>query len=306
MSLTFDLWNASHLGDVARVLNAASPVDRFSLEQLRENVLDDIDVSPRLLVQARAGGQLVGAVAAVARPPRGSGASAPAGFLKLLAVAPDREGQGIGSRLLAEVESGLRALGAEKIRVFGDAPFYLRPGVDFQLTRLVCFLLDRGYQVRGHAVNMVVDLARAPLDTRDDEARLAALGIQIRRLAVAEADAFEGYLRTSWSWSWTVEAMRTLQRQPISTHLAWRGDQIIGFASHSVGGPAQFGPMGVQPEERRHGIGGVLLKRCLADLREAGHPLADIQWVGPIGFYARQVGATLSRCFWQFEKTLDR
>jgi hypothetical protein len=57
---------------------------------------------------------------------------------------------------------------------------------------------------------------------------------------------------------------------------------------------------------RGAGIGATLLRRCLADLRDAGQASADIQWVGPIGFYARHVGAELSQCFWQFERQLDQ
>jgi GNAT superfamily N-acetyltransferase len=152
---------------------------------------------------------------------------------------------------------------------------------------------------------MASDLATARLDTDADEARLGAAGFEIRRLAQAEAAAFEAYLLERWSPSWRTEAMRSLRRNPVSTHVALRDDRIVGFASHSVSGPGEFGPMGTNQELRGQGVGAVLLKRCLADQREAGFAECDIQWVGPKGFYADHVGARISRCFWQYERALS-
>jgi GNAT superfamily N-acetyltransferase len=60
--------------------------------------------------------------------------------------------------------------------------------------------------------------------------------------------------------------------------------------------------MGTLDAERRRGIGAVLLKRCLADIREAGHDSAQIGWTGPVQFYQRTVGAKPDRVFWLYRK----
>jgi mycothiol synthase len=306
MSLTITTWDESRLEETVSVLNAASRLDQFQLAHVREAVFSDIDYDPDLLLGARSGDETVAVAAGVVRrPPNTVGQATPVGYLKLLAVAPGRQGQGIGSALLAAVEDRLTRAGATAMRVFGDAPFYLRPGVDFRLTRLVCLLQRRGYRFRGHAVNMDVDLGQTNLDTAEDEARLSGIGIAVRRLEAGDATRFREYMERDWSWGWTIEASRSLGRVPISTHVAEQNGEIVGFATHSASGPGQFGPMGVKPELRRHGLGAVLLRRCLADLRAQGYASAEIQWVGPIGFYARHVGASLSRCFWQFEKSVD-
>jgi mycothiol synthase len=62
--------------------------------------------------------------------------------------------------------------------------------------------------------------------------------------------------------------------------------------------------MGTLESERQHGIGTVLLKRCLADLRAAGHRSAQIAWTGPVHFYARAVDARIDRTFWPYQKSL--
>jgi predicted N-acetyltransferase YhbS len=303
--IRIETWGAQELTEAVRVLNAASRFDQFPLDHVREAVFEDPDFAPELLFAARSGDDLVGVASAVSRRSRKEPDARPIGYVKLLAVAPSWEGQGIGGNLLSTVERALGATGARTVRIFGDGPNYLRPGVDFRLTRLVCFFLRRGYASRHDAVNMEVDLRRQTFDTAADERRLADEGFDIRRLARADGDAFAGYLGETWGWGWQSEACRTLKRDPITTHVALRNGQIVGFASCNASGPGQFGPMGTDATLRRHGIGGILLKRCLADLRAQGYPTADIQWVGPIAFYARQVGATLSRLFWQFERGLS-
>ncbi|HLZ08662.1 MAG TPA: GNAT family N-acetyltransferase [Chloroflexota bacterium] len=299
-----ETWKISEIEEVVDLVNRASPEDRFDLDSVRDAIADDPDHDPNLLLCVREGGKIVGVIAAEIRRPRGGSRNARAGHVKLLAVDPACQRRGIGGALLDQVERQFIDDGVKSSRIFADDPTYLRPGVDFRITSLMCFLLRRGYESARPVVNMDVDLTRADLDTSVDEARLKRLGIEVRRLAATDAEAFEAYLGREWSWGWQFESMTTLKRTPISTHLALRDDRIVGFSCHSTMGPAQFGPMGVRPDERRTGIGAVLLKRCLADLRDEGQAHADVQWVGPITFYQRHAGATLSRAFWQFQREL--
>ena len=299
---TLGTWGIEQLTETVRLLNRVSPFDHFPAPHVRESVFEDPNYNPDLLLRLMDGDKVAAVAAAVVRTSFRKPEDAPLGFIKLLAVAPEYQRQHVGTQLLDEVERRLQELGANAVLVFGDSPDYLRPGVDFRLTPLVCFLQRRGYSSRRHAVNMDVDLARANLDTDADEQRLSELGITIRRLETGDAAAFEAYMLENWSWGWMREGCRTLKHDLITTHIALKDGKIVGFASANASGPGQFGPMGVHPDLRRHGVGGVVLKRCLADLRDLDYPIGEIQWVGPIGFYARQVGATLSRCFFQFER----
>ncbi|HEY3108243.1 MAG TPA: GNAT family N-acetyltransferase [Chloroflexota bacterium] len=289
-------WRDGELAAVVALLNRASAYASFPLDQIAENLADDRGAEPDLRLAVRGGRD---PIAAAVGTNRGD-----VGFVKLLAVDPAHRRAGIGSALLAELERRLAAGGARALRVFADAPHYLRPGVDFRDTPLVSFLERRGFEQRRAVCNMTADLATARLDTEIDEARLAGEGFEVRRLAAADADAFDRYLTERWSASWRAEGMRSLRRQPVSTHLALRDGRIVGFATHSVSGPGQFGPMGTDQELRGRGVGAVLLRRCLADQRAAGLAECDIQWVGPKGFYADHVGARITTCYWQYEKTL--
>jgi mycothiol synthase len=281
---------------VVDLLEAASTFDELPFQQVLENVGDDAGVEDDLIVGVKADGQLVGAAIGTGRGEWGA--------VKAFGVARELRRQGIGSAILAELERRLAARGAKKVRFFYDAPHYLRPGIDYRDTPFISFVERRGFQQVRAACNMAADLATAPLDTAADEARLAKDGFEVRRLEKSDADAFDEYLRTVWHENWRVEGMRSLRRNPVSTHVALKEGRIVGFASHSVSGPGQFGPMGTNPELRGKGVGAILLKRCLADQRDAGFAECDIQWVGPKGFYADHVGAKISRCFWQYEKEL--
>jgi GNAT superfamily N-acetyltransferase len=86
--------------------------------------------------------------------------------------------------------------------------------------------------------------------------------------------------------------------------VACQGDRYIGFACHGSTRRGWFGPMGTLESERGRGIGSVLLKRSLADMKTAGLVTARIGWVGPVRFYARSVGARVERVYWLYRKTL--
>ena len=171
---------------------------------------------------------------------------------------------------------------------------------------MTCLAGRAGYERSNEAVNLAVDLSAARLDSRDDEARLAAAGITIRRAAPDEAGLVATWLRAGpWGRSsWPAEAAATLARDPAGCHIACLGSDYVAFACHGCNRRDWFGPMGTLDSQRRNGVGSVLLMRCLADMKAAGMAAAQIGWTGPVHFYARTVGARIDRVFWQYRKAL--
>src|SRR5262249_23669782 len=162
------------------------------------------DLDPSLLLCQRAEGEIAAVIGAVVRRAT-TYDSERTGFLKLIGVAPRWQRQRRGTRLLAEVESRLASAGVKTVPVFADSPSHLIPGVDYRLTDLVCLLERHGYETQWAVVNMAADLARAPLDTADEERRLINADVQISRLAPYDAEAFLAYLAAQWHWQWQVE-----------------------------------------------------------------------------------------------------
>lgn len=283
--------------------NAAAAFDPLTPGLLAEK----LDAEPP---EAAAGGVVAIVADAVAGWGFGvlrEGPTGPRGVVKLLAVAPEFRRRGIGAALLEAVESRLVAANAAVIRFGESAPNYLVPGVDERCEPLVGLLDGRGYARIGTTVNLSVDLAADGFATEAEEAGLAAAGILVRRAVAADAASLSGLMAARWP-SWAAEVNAALSRRPPAVHVACTPDgAVIGFAAYDGNnvGTGWFGPMGTAPDWEGRGIGRVLLRRSLRDLRGQGLGRVVIPWVGPVAFYERHAGATVSRTFVRFEKPVS-
>jgi mycothiol synthase len=296
------------------IIRSATPPDLAAVQRICADVLDlepDPSDLPAILARsdghlglvAEAGGEIVGACYGSLRPAAGGGAS---GHVDLLAVARPASGSGVGASLLAGMEELLADRGAAAIVLAGNPPVYLWPGVDARYTAMTCLAARAGYERYAEEVDMAVHLQTTNLECGPDTDRLAAAGVTVRRAERAESERLVGWLRAGpWGHSsWPDEAAATLTRQPAGCHVACRGEQYVGFACHGSVRRGWFGPMGTLSLERGHGIGSVLLKRCLSDMQAAGLAIARIGWVGPVRFYGRAVGARTERVYWLYRKAL--
>jgi mycothiol synthase len=300
------------------IVRAAVPDDLARIQVICAQALDrDPDAarlpaimaaSPgRLSLVAEAAGEVIGACygSVRARPGR-----ATLGYIDLLAVAPSASGRGTGRALLAAMEALLAERGAEEFIIGGHPPVYLWPGIDVRYTAMICLASGAGYERYADAADMAVDLTSVDLTTVDlttadlTTADLSTGGITLRRATRAESPALTSWLRAGpWGEStWPEEAAATLEREPPTCHVACRDGEYLGFACHGSVRAGWFGPMGTLATERGLGIGAALLRRCLADMRAAGHQTAMIGWVGPLRFYARAVGARVDRVYWLYRK----
>ena len=257
------------------------------------------------------GERVVGfAFGSLGRMPRDP-AAARRGHINLLAVDGAVRRQGHATALFAELERRLHDVGAAQMLIGGATPLFAWPGIDVRYTAATCFAEARGYVPARDAVNMTVELDRAQrngkLATEPDEKRLAAQGITIRRLAGADRERIGPWLAT-WGGTWREEVLSTLSHPENSgSYVAVSDDgapdaRYVGFAAYGVSRRDWFGPMGTGGELRKLGIGGVLLRRCLGDLRGRGHRTAQIGWTGPVAFYARTVDAYVERVFRMYRK----
>jgi mycothiol synthase len=226
------------------------------------------------------------------------------GYVDLLAVSPEAQGRGTGRKLLDAAEQAVRGAGATEARAGGNAPCYAWPGVDLEYSAAIGLFESAGYRACGDAVNMIVKLSEALLDTAADERRLGDVGISIRALRALDEPAFSSWVERFWNREWAWEASRALVKASAGCYVAVRGSDLVAFAAYGANRASWFGPMGTVPGEQRQGLGSVLLRRCLADLDRAGTVDATIGWVGPTEFYRRVAGATLDRTFRFYGKSL--
>ncbi len=105
---------------------------------------------------------------------------------------------------------------------------------------------------------------------------------------------------------WRREIETSYKNTPISNHIAIHEGKVKAFSAYNTNnfGTGWFGPMGTHPDLRGLGIGEILLKRCLQDMKEEGLESATIPWVAPIAFYSHYCHAVVERVFWRFEKAI--
>ncbi|WP_433298648.1 GNAT family N-acetyltransferase [Actinoplanes sp. CA-030573] len=229
---------------------------------------------------------------------------AAAGHVDLLAVDPAERRRGVGRALLARVERALAGLGAGEVLLGGNAPYYAWPGIDVRYTAALCGAAALGYEQLPPAWNMTADL-RLLSPTEADEKRLAADGVVVRRAGPADAAPLAAFALANWTPGWAGEITHSIGRERAGCHLALEPDGTpLGFAAYGSSRPSWFGPMGTTAAARGRGIGSVLLRRCLADLRAEGYESAQIGWVGPTPFYSLAVGARVERVFFRYRKAL--
>src|SRR5262245_16340242 len=130
------------------------------------------------------------------------------GHIDLLAIDPDVQRTGIGTSLVAEIESAFRAAGATGSMVGGAVDRYAWPGVDVRYTPAFCLFERLGYKQVGEGTNMTVRLADLSFDIPAAERRLAAAGIEVRRLDPGERAEFDEWMQ-QWGASWPLEAGRS-------------------------------------------------------------------------------------------------
>ena len=251
-----------------------------------------------LALAARQSGRLVGLAVGVLWPVPG----AVRGSARLLAVVPEARRRGVATALLDALAEHLAEQGATALRLAEAAPNYLTPGVDVRYDSGRAFAAARGFRELGEAVNLGVDLAQ-DWSTDADQARLVDAGVTVHRAADGDRQRLARFLAEHWP-AWQAEADLALEASAL--HLAVRDGEVLGFAAHSATNAEAgwFGPMGTAPAARGLGVGAVLLRRCLADLRAAGHARATIAWAAALPFYARTVGAAVERRFRRFERPL--
>jgi predicted N-acetyltransferase YhbS len=285
--------------------------DRMDEEVFGDRVLEDPDFDPELNLVCEVEGRVV---AFAAGAPANERLQCPAG-VKLFAVGAGHRRRGVASRLLDELEGRLRARGAERCVAIGAGNNRLAQGLDVRYTPALCLLLSRGYERTGVTQDMEVDLGALALETGEAEARAMAAGVRFRRATAGDAEWLREGVERELAYPtpgdprgrrWAYLALQGLAREPVAVQVAEEAHTgaFLGIAANHAARWGALGPMGVSERARRRGVGEVLLKRSLRDLREEGYERGEIYSVGPIPFYAKTVGARISRVFYLLSKDL--
>lgn len=291
------------LPQLVSLFNNEYQYDQIDEEILYEKIFLEPSFSTELNIKVIEDGRIIGFSSGLVREVQNK----KIGWIKLFVI----EDFGSLSRKIVDffkyMENRLIENHAQVIRIFDSFPNYLTPGVDPRYTHIITLLDGHGYHKRRDNVNMTVNLETQDFTTQDKEKKLLEEhGIQIKRIEKEELEMLFQFIEKNFPL-WIYEVRNSSRLDPIAIHIAKKDRSIIAFSAYNGNNKkfGWFGPMGTDISFRGKGIGSLLLKRCLRDMKDQGYKTAIIPWVGPIGFYYREVRARVSRVFWNYEKIIE-
>jgi|SRR5687767_7976787 len=120
---------------------------------------------------------------------------------------------------------------------------------------------------------------------------LPSSGIELRRAFAAEKRLVCDWVAQHFGGNWSSECGAAFARMPAACFVAVRDRELLGFACYDATARGFFGPAGVAPAERNHGIGAALLSATLHDMAHQGYAYAIIGAADSVEFYRKEAGA---------------
>ena len=214
------------------------------------------------------------------------------GWIRLVAVDPEVQRQGLATALVGAAEAWLRSRSVVFAGLGDEAPPYLWPGVDLTNVGAQCLAEACGSEPVEATFNMAL-----PVTFRAEPPE----GMVVRRLTDdPDVEAVRAMVERNWD---VFLPEFDLGVEGASVFATFSGDDPVGFCAHSVGRIGWLGPMGTDPAWGGRGIGASLVSAVCTDLMVAGLSSVEVCRVGPVRFYA-SLGAVTSRTFRTLLKAL--
>jgi len=285
---------------VATLLIQSHTFDNLTANLVNEKLDADPDQNPNTRLVYEENNEIIGFILGVTRTIR----EVKYGFIKLIAVQQPHRRKGIGKLLYYDVEAQFKIQGITIVRIY-DVPLnYFMPGIDPRYTPAICWAERLGFKKFGDTPNMDVNLNQN-WDTACEINKLKSQNIVISRATPNDKEALFDFVKQEWLL-WLFELEMAYKSNPVSLFIAHKNNEIKAFSAYDGNnkGTGWFGPMGTHPDLRGSGIGSVLLKLCLNDMKNAGLSTSIIPWVGPHAFYAYHANAHITRVFWRYMKEI--
>ncbi len=301
MKYPITLYNPAEQPELTAFINENWEYDTITENLLQEKLQGDPNWMPEAAFVCKDDERIIGFMQGVMRHIRGVNYA----YIKLMAVDKEYRRQGIATAMYKQLQDVFKAHKADVVRIY-DVPLnYFMPGIDPRYTPALCWAMRRGFERFGDTSNLLVDLNQNwDMSAREDALRKD--GIVVRRAKPEDKQAVLNFIKDEWLL-WTNEVEMAFKDEMPSIHIALLNGEVKAFSAHNANnkGTGWFGPMGTHPDLRGKGMGAILLKRCLQDMKEMGLSHSIIPWVGPIDFYAWHANARVDRVFWRFEKKLN-
>ncbi|MEJ2250265.1 MAG: GNAT family N-acetyltransferase [Candidatus Lokiarchaeota archaeon] len=304
--------NLSNVKEVYEFCEENSDQVSLSFEVFRKATIKSVNFNPELSVIIRDfNKKIIGFFMVIFRPSFIFGKKRKVAVLKFFIISHKWRIQGLGTKIyqyLAHlIKKSKEKVFWMKFEVMASQPDYLFPGISPQLTPALLFLKSIGFKKYDERLYLKVDLNKKSILKPPKDLN----GFKVSRATPNEKEDLRKLNFMPWRYriiSWPDEIALSYENSPISTFIAKKADdnRVIGFATHSVGFPGSFGPMGVMKKYRKVGLGTLLLKWCAWDLKDFNINYMIIRWTGKgvLSFYSKALGAKVSDIFWALKKRI--
>lgn len=220
-------------------------------------------------------------------------------YLSYIYVPNTLRRRGIASELVKTFIESSRNANIRRILVSGEtgkAPGYLQPGVELpHESGALALLQGIKFKELAKAYAMSIELTKAPPIPKNSNWTVR-VATEVDRYALHDA------ILNSIPGEWEQIFSSALSQRKNRVIVASNGDRIGGYCLTNAD---RFGPIGVLPILRGHGLGSLIAIAALHEMRSTGENRARFTWADEenVPFYQR-IGFNIERCFQRLELLL--
>ena len=199
------------------------------------------------------------------------------GWINVLFVDPKYRNKGVGQHLYDLAENKLRSLGVKEITLAAYSPGYFFAGVDEEhYPMAACFFKKNGYQDLGQHYSMGRKLQEFDLSEEDKNKlnQIEEKGYQFKHFTKEYTLELLSFLKDEFGGGWkrnALLAMREGNAEELIVLCLDKYKKICGFSMSAIdGNPMRFGPIGIAKQKRNEGLGSLLLKVSLMEMKKRG------------------------------------
>lgn len=300
---------------IIQLWNDTMAADLIDENRFIKLVLCDENFNPELVLLYIDEGEVLGFILGTKRmvPYMERGLEPDRGFISLLFVKRDYQHQGIGTKLMEEVEKRMVDKGAKNITAAAYSPNYFFPGVDEEAyPHGVEFFKKLGYKVTGEAVSMHRTLFdyRYPEVVKQKRDEYIKKGYSIQSFSYEYSLELLEFLLDNFGSGWKRNAYLAILNHAAHDTIKICLDEnkrIVGYCQRAIDdNPARFGPFGVREDLRSGGMGSILFHDMLHDMLSKGIYHVYFLWTHGDAqrFYERQ-GMRPYRSYQLIKKNID-
>jgi len=291
-------------------LNSSLEYDFITWHMFNRVVLEDPNRDDSLYLIALEDNVPVGCLIGAYRkrePPEWVDKQKDTAWIKVLCVRPEHREKPVFEHLLEEFIKLSKDAGKKTIIYGGFPSWHFSPGLNIRYDYYLRKLKENGFAKRGEVVDYEVDLLHLyyPDYVKKLEEEAVASGIVFREASLKEKDKVLSWIKEKFSPGWATEAKMAFKEKWGGVWIAEEDEEILGFSVYGGLEPNWFGPIGVDPQKRRKGLGTILLYKTLKSMRERGQRYIIIPWTEHLFFYSQLPGIKEIKHYIKLSKNIE-